>query len=199
VKPPAGLVAELRCYDHRLRLRWWPTSEEWVIEQVLPPRDPDLLLTLQREHVDAVAIMRDRLRLALPGSPSHRALARQIDAVQSALAGYRAVMFIPSTLVARTDLVLRTLRENDLEHRPTVEDFNRDLDEQAAAILKEKDKERRDYAGNVARDTFERIAWLDGRRITTSDFAEGAATSDVVTEHPGFTVRVRRGVHAGAA
>jgi hypothetical protein len=197
--PPQALVRALAAHDPKLRLRWWPTSAEWVIEEPVPPRDPDILRTLQRDHVEAVERMRGRLRLAIPGSPSHQATGRQIDAVQAALAGYRAIVFIPAALATQTDLVLEALRDSDLAHRPTVEDFNREMDETAATVAREKDKERRRFAEDGARDVYERIQWLLGNRLAMSDFADGAETSDAITEHPGFTVRIRKGMHARAA
>ena len=185
--PPTGLVRELRAYDPKLRLRWAERAAEWWIEQPLAKADPELCRAL-------AAKLSGQLDLALPTSTERHALARRIEAVKAAEDGYRAVMFIPAALIHRHDLILRTLYEADITKQGGREGVTRLFDEAAAAFYRERDKERQNYVEGATRDVYDRIQWLSGNRLTTSDMAEGAQTSDALEQHDGFTVRVRKGL-----
>ena len=183
--PPAGLVRDLKARDPKLRLRYAPLAGEWWIEAPFAgAADPEIARTLADEY---------RGQLALAVSPATRhAFARRIEAVKAAQDGYRGIMFIPRDLIDHTDLILRTLHETDYATAGGPNGINRRLDAEGAAWDEARDKNRRAIVEEGARSTYDRLAWLEGRRMTTSDMTEGVETSDAVEQHEGFTVRMRK-------
>lgn len=186
---PPGLVREVKAYDPKLRVRVAETCGEVWIEQPMPSADPEVCAALESDY-------RLQLDLLLENAPERHPIARRIEAVKAAKDGYRAVMFIPRELAGHTERIMRALYESDITKQGGREGINRAFDAATNAFYVERDKERRRYAEDGARDVYDRIAWLDGRRVTTSDMAAGAETSDRVESHEGFVVRVRKGVHA---
>ena len=186
--PPATLVRALAGYDRRLRLRYAEVAEERWIEVPEAPADPELVRALESDY-------RLQLGLLLEQAPERHAIARRIEAARAARDGYRGIMFIPRDLIHDTDTILRALGESDCAKQGNKEAVSRLFDQAADTFYVERAKERRAYVEQGSRDLYDRIAWLSGRRVATSDMA-GGETADRVTEHEGFTVRIRKGQHA---
>lgn len=189
---PPPLVHALHSYDLRLRLRWCEVAEEWWIEVPEARADPELVRALESDY-------RLQLDLLLKNAPERHAIARRIEAARAARDGYRGIMFIPRDCIHDTDRIMRALIESDCAKQGTKEGVNRLYDHAAERFYVERDKARRAFVEAGSRDMYDRIAWLSGRRVTTSDMAAGAEPVDSVERHEGFTVRVRTGRHRDVA
>lgn len=188
---PPPLLQALRSYDPRLRLRWCEMAEEFWIETPEASADPELVRALESDY-------RLQLDLLLKNAPERHAIARRIEAARAARDGYRAIMFIPRDCIFDTDRILRALVESDCAKQGNKAGVNRLYDHAAERFYVERDKERRAFVEAGSRDMYDRMAWLSGRRVATSDMAAGAETADTLESHDGFTVRIRRGAHAVA-
>lgn len=186
---PPELVNALRRYDHRLRLRWCEVAEEWWIEVPEARADPELVRALESDY-------RLQLDLLLQNAPERHAIARRIEAARAARDGYRGIMFIPRICIFDTDRIMRALVESDCAKQGNKEAVSRLYDHAAEQFYVERDRQRLNYVEAATRDVYDRIQWLSGNRMATSDFASGAEPVDLVTAHEGFTVRIRKGQHA---
>lgn len=173
--PPASLVKALKTYDPALRLWWGAASKQWLIGRRMAPRHPDF-----------VAEMR----------PPPSARPEDHDRFVCLQAGYLPLFTIPREAGHQTDRVMLALREWDAAAQGGFRAINQRLDAAEEAWLAERTKERQTFVHEATSEAFDRIQWLNGNRVTTSDMADGAETSDAVERHEGFVVRIKKGQHA---
>ena len=123
----------------------------------------------------------------------------KFDRWESLQAGYYPRFTVPQAAICQTERVMASLRQWDAETAGSFRAINRRLDAEHEAWDAERRKERRTWVDERTDDVYDRVQWLAGHRLATSDMAEGAETSDAVEHHDGFTVRVRKGQHAEVA
>ncbi len=118
------------------------------------------------------------------------------DRWESLQAGYYPRFTVPREAICQTERVMASLREWDAATAGSFKAINRRLDAEHATWEAARVKERCAWVEERTNDVYDRVQWLSGSRLTTSDMTEGAETSDAVERHEGFTVRVRKGQHA---
>lgn len=166
--PSPGFVADLRAYDPQLRVRWGHRMALWIIERKLPERHKQLLA-----------------EKATPWKSS-----RGLDLWDGWKEGYVHVMNVHPDLLAWT-LVGTELRKADFQALGGVAALNRALDADEDAWERETDRAIANYTQAGASEMFDRLAWLDGRRVAVPNL-ERVVPRFVETAHEGFTVRDRR-------
>ena len=167
--PPASILIDLRRYDPELRLRWGQRTGLWIIEKRLP----------QRHH----RYTGER--------PSPYKSPRGLDLFDGWKEGFVHVLFVHPSLLG-APVMWDALAGADTHRQGGVDALNRKLDEAEIAKQKASDKETHDMNAGAASDMFDRIAWLDGRRVTVPnpEPVEGRWSDEA---HPdGFVIRDRR-------
>ena len=165
--PPPTVVADLRAYDPELRLRWARRRRLWCIERRMPPRHAQYLGEQPRASDDRSQDLRDGW-----------------------VQGYANVMFVHPALLG-SPAMWEALAGADLWRQGGAEALNRMLDEQEAAKERAVDQHIHNVNAAAASEMFDRIAWLDGRRVQMpGDPAPVGRWRE--ESHPGFIVRDRR-------
>lgn len=174
--PPAALTKALRRHDSALKCVWGAASKQWLIGRKMPARHPDFVAELR--------------------PPSERL--EDQDRFECIKAGYFPLFTVPAERIHETERVMAGLREWDAATVGGFKEINRRLDEAQEAWEASVAKERQTFCQEAAGEAYDRLAWLQGNRIATSDMAAGAETADVIEQREGFTIRVRKGAHAVA-
>lgn len=174
-RPPRDLVQRLTAYDPRLRVRWAVRTHRWLLERQMPPQSPQWL--------------RER--------PSPYKSARGLDIWDGWREGYIHVMGIDPEML-HWSLVEPALAEADAQAQGGFEALSKKLDAIAAAEEAAADKHIENWNEAAAHEAFDRLQWLFGNRIAVNQVAAEAPEKDVVEEHEGFTVRLRRRVSVEA-
>ena len=163
--PDPSLVRELQAYDDKLRIRWATHSEKWLIERKVQVND-------------------QRLANCLP--PPDDATAIRKDLFEGWREGYVHVLTVPVEM-AYWHFIGPELVRADSWRQGGFAGMNDRLDAEARAWEESKDKEVDNYVEAATDDAYERLAWLEGRRIAMTN-AEPAYTDTGL----GFKVRDRR-------
>lgn len=169
--PDPAFVAALARYDALLRVRWAPRLAVWFIERKLP----------------------ERSRQRLVERPNPFKSARGQDLYESWKEGYVHVLSVPPDMLDQR--VFDALAEADTWRQGGFDAINRQLDEAEAQREATVDREIATWSEGAASDAYDRLAWLDGRRVALTEEGSGVIPSDRVEQHEGFTVRIRKGHH----
>lgn len=167
---PYGLIRALRDYDPALRLRWAAHSQMWVVELKAPASFPEL-------------------HLERGNGPDPKRRPRAADIYDGHVDGYINVMFVHRDLVENTPLVMEHVRDADSWRRGGLKKQADFYDQQDAAEETAQDRERGNVNQSLARDAYDRMAWLRGDRVAVTDPPKEAPG----VMHPdGYVVRDRR-------
>lgn len=166
--PPSGFVADMRSYDPALRCRFGTRLGLWIIERKLPERHKQLLAEKPNPHKSS----------------------RGLDLWDGWREGYIHVMNVHPDLLSWT-LVVEELRKADIQALGGIEALNRALDADEEAWERDTDQTIKNFTQGAASDTWDRLAWLDGRRVTVPNL-EPVPPRFKETAEDGFTVRLRR-------
>lgn len=180
--PPAAVVDALRRYDPLLRCRWGNHAQRWVIERKVPER---------------VGSRMKLLALPVPPKPPDdlpeklEAWRRRLERRASWVSGYEDVMFVhPSLLDER---IVATLAATDSQRAGGFDKLADALDAEDAADEAAADRQVDAYVESASRDAYDRLAWMDGRRVGLLDAeAEKAPATILETPRDGYVVRERR-------
>ena len=163
--PDAGLVRELQAYDPQLRIRWGRHSEKWIIESHRPCKDQ---------------------RLAQCAAPPDDAAAIKKDLYEGWKDGYLHVLTVPREL-AYWRFIAPELARMDSWRQGGFEKINDQLDQDAVDWEKAADKRVDNYVEDATSEAYERLAWLQGRRVAVT-----RPEQPLVDTGLGFKMRDRR-------
>lgn len=173
--PPLEVVTWLRRYDPELRLRWAHRTQLWAIERKCPPSFPGWL--------------KER--------PNPYRSPRGLDRFDGWREGYMFVMFCHHDLLG-TPAFETTVRTCDIQAQNGIEEINRQLDAFYADQEVEADRGIDHWAQAAARESHDRLQWLDGNRIATPlgpDRPPRPTDDYVIEHHDGFIVRLKKPSH----
>ena len=145
--PEPSLVSELKAYDRLLRIRWGRHSEKFLVERYHPHSDP---------------------RLAHATPPEDTASPIRRDLYEGWREGYVHVLTVPREL-CYWHFIAPELHRLDGEKQGGMKGINRQLDEQAVAQDRAEDKRIEDWSEVATDEAYERLAWMDGRRVAVTN------------------------------
>lgn len=163
--PEPSLVADLKAYDPKLRIRWAKSVEKFFIERKLDYRNPSLISEKPLEE---------------SASPLQRDL---WDAWKE---GYVHVLTVPVES-AHWSLIAPYLAATDSWRQGGMEGVNRRLDAEAEAAEAAKDKHIDNTVEAMTDDAYEHMAWFAGRRVAVT-----TPEQPLVDTGLGFKMRDRR-------
>lgn len=167
--PPASLVADLEAYDPKLRLRWAQHIEKWFVERQLDRRHPQLAK-----------------EAAVPESAA--AIGR--DLWDGWREGYVHVLTVPNEPeILNWSRISEALVAADVTRQGSMDMLNKQLDAEDEERERQADKKVETWAKEATSDSYDRLKWLSGERISTIDIPEPAYEA-----REGYKVRDRRPV-----
>lgn len=163
--PELSLVTDLKAYDPELRIRWGRHTEKWLIERHIQCND-------------------ERLSHCLP--PPDDASKIRKDLYEGWREGYVHVLTVPIEM-AYWHFIGPELARADSWRQGGFAGMNDKLDEEAAEWEKQADRKVDNFVEAATDDAYERLAWLQGRRMAVSKPEPVYEDSGM-----GFKVRDRR-------
>lgn len=160
---PKEFVSALRAFDPALRIRWAHRMEVWIIERKMEPRHKQLVAE----------------------RPNPFKSARGWDLYDGWKEGYVHVLSVHPTLLDHR--VFATLAEADAWRQGGMAKMAAQLDAADEAVERAEDRERLNVNEALSRDAYDRIAWLEGRRVAVTEPGEPAGE-----RRDGYVVRDRR-------
>ena len=146
--PEASLVKEIQAYDPKLRMRWARHSQKWLIEHYSPCQD-------------------QRLANALP--PPDNAPSMRKDLWEGWKEGYLHVLTVPVEM-AHWKFIAPELARADSWRQGGWTVVNNRLDKEAELLDQQADRKIDNYVEAATDDAYERLAWLEGRRVAMDGF-----------------------------